>query len=279
MKRIVASALLLLALVCIQPAFAADEKPMTNADVINMVRAKLPESTMLLAVRAAQPDFDTSANGLIKLKSAGVPQSVVEAMISAEGAGGPGAGASAGTAATPMGVDSGTGGGKFNPEEVMLVEAGQAKPMRYLTPQMRQAARALGFGGFASYAVLRGTKATLRITNKQPEFLVAVPSNAQAESYYTLVNLAVRNNGTREIMTGGGYMSYSSGVANDRVVPTTSEKLADQSTAQKDFVIYRIKTTSPMAPGEYAVVLYNSQIKMVGFFTSGMDSFFDFGVD
>jgi len=277
MKQILACALLLLAFACIQPALAADEKPMTNTDVINMVRAKLPESTMLLAVRAAQPNFDTSANDLIKLKSAGVPQSVVEAMISADGAGG--ARADAGTAAVPGGVDSGTGGGRFNPEEVMLVEAGQAKPMRYLTPQMRQAARALGFGGFASYAVLRGTKATQRVTNKQPEFLVAVPSNAQAESYYTLVNLAVRNNGTREIMTGGGYMSYSSGVANDRVVPTISERLADQSKAPKDFVIYRIKTASPLAPGEYAVVLYNSQIKMVGFFTSGMDSYFDFGVD
>jgi len=105
-----------------------------------------------------------------------------------------------------------------------------------------------------------------------------VPANAQAESYYTLVTLAVRKNGTREILTGGGYMSYSTGVANDRVVPTTSEKLADQSAAPKDFVIYRVKTVNPLPPGEYAIVLYNSQIRTVGYFASGADSYFDFGL-
>jgi hypothetical protein len=80
-------------------------------------------------------------------------------------------------------------------------------------------------------------------------------------------------------MVGGGYMSYSSGVAPDRVIATVSERLADQSGAPKGFITYRIKVATPLPAGEYAVVLYNSQIRTVGFFASGLDSYFDFGID
>lgn len=269
MRKTIRTLCLVITCVWLQSAIAESAAPMTNQDVVNMVKAKLPESTIVKAVQAAAPDFDTSANGLIKMKTAGVPQTVIEAMIAAESGGG--------SAVAASGTSAGRGG--FNPEELMLIDAGVTTPMRYLTPQTRHAARAFGWGGVAGYAVLRGPKASLRLKSNQPEFLLAVPSNAQAESYYTLVNLAVRNNGSREIMVGGGYMSYSSGVATDRIIRTTSEKLADQSGAPKDFVIYRIKTESPLPPGEYAMVLYNSQIRAVGYFASGLDSYFDFGVD
>ena len=51
------------------PAAASDDKPMTNQDVINMVKAQLPESTIVMEIQSAKPAFDTSANGLIKLKT------------------------------------------------------------------------------------------------------------------------------------------------------------------------------------------------------------------
>jgi len=35
----------------------------------------------------------------------------------------------------------------------------------------------------------------------------------------------------------------------------------------------------PLAAGEYAFILYNSQVKVVGYFAGGGDSYFDFGVD
>ena len=34
-----------------------------------------------------------------------------------------------------------------------------------------------------------------------------------------------------------------------------------------------------MPSGEYAFVLYNSQVKAIGYFASGLDSYYDFGVD
>jgi len=262
-------------LTCVaQPSIAVDAKPMTNQDVISMVKAKLPNDTIVMAVKAAQPDFDTSADGLIKLQSAGVPADVIEAVIAAQNGGGTPSASPSASAGVPVVLPGG-----WSPEELILIDGGERIPMRYLTPQMRHAVRALGYGGVAQYAVLRGGRASLRLKGPQPEFLLAVPDNAQPDSYFTLVSLAVRKNNSREIMVGGGFMSYSSGVATDRIVATTSERSADQSAAPKDFISYRIKVNSPMPPGEYAVVLYNSQIRTAGFFASGLDSYFDFGVD
>jgi hypothetical protein len=67
-------------------------KPLTNEDVISMVKNLLPESVILSAVKTNDTDFDVSAIGLIALKKAGVSAKVMEAMLSAannkKGAGG-----------------------------------------------------------------------------------------------------------------------------------------------------------------------------------------------
>ncbi len=72
---------------------ARTNKPMTNQDVIKILQAKLSEQTITMAVRAANPGFDTSADGLVKLSTAGVPEGVIKAMIEAKGGGTGSAGA------------------------------------------------------------------------------------------------------------------------------------------------------------------------------------------
>jgi hypothetical protein len=252
---------------------AQKSKPMTNQDVIKMVQAKLSEDTISMAIKAAKPGFDTSADGLVKLSSAGVPDGIIRLIIEAK------SGEGAGAAASPAGSSGAAVAGAFNPEEVVLIDGDKRSTMRYLAPQMRTAARALGFGGVGSYAVLPGTQATLRLKNHQPSFMVAVPTNAQPESYVTLANFAIRKNGTREVQVGGGYMSYSTGVNKDRVMAIAVEKAPDQGKAPKGFILYRVNVSAPLPPGEYAFILYNSQVKVVGYFLGGGDSYFDFGID
>src|SRR2546422_10637783 len=58
-------------------------KPLTNQDVISMVKNLLPESVILSAIKTNDTDFDVSANGLISLKKAGVTAKVMEAMLAA----------------------------------------------------------------------------------------------------------------------------------------------------------------------------------------------------
>lgn len=173
----------------------------------------------------------------------------------------------------------GSGAAGQSPEDVILIQDSERSTMRYLTPTMRTAARALGFGGVGTYAVLRGPRAKLRLKTRTPSFVVAVPRNAQPDSYMTLASFAVRRNGTREVIVGGGYMSYSTGIHQDRIVETAGELLENQTGAPKGFSLFRVTPTQPLPKGKYAVVTYNSQVPVMGWFTAGMDSYYDFGVD
>jgi hypothetical protein len=53
----------------------------TNADVVEMVKAALPESTIILAIQQSEPNFDTSPKALIELSKQGVSQKVMDAML------------------------------------------------------------------------------------------------------------------------------------------------------------------------------------------------------
>lgn len=249
---------------------------LTNADIANLLDAGMGEDVILQSIATSTGKFDTSPNALIKLKKKGASSAVLQALMSPKPAQASNAGEPVAGQGKPVKAAAAVG---LNPEEVQVLQGGQESPMQYIIPEMRTAARALGFGGMASYASLRGSKATRRLPAEGIEFVISVPKNAQAASYLTLANFAVRNNGTREVSTGGGYMSYSSGIAKDRVIPVKSEALVDQSRARDGFILYRVTPERSLPAGEYAVVLYTQEIRTAGFFAQTGNSFFDFGVD
>lgn len=248
----------------------ANAAPMTNADVIKLAKAGLDESIIITAIQNSEPKFDVSSQGLIDLSAAKVPQGVISALIKK----------SAGGGSTVTG-ESSPPADAMKPSDVYLVDGTQTSIMKYLTPQMRTAARAFGFGGVASYSVLRGPAAALRLKNPAPSFLVQVPEQAQTDSYFTLASFAVRGNNSREVMIGGGYMSYSSGIHPDRVIAVKAEKSADQLKVQKGFILYKVTPEKPLAQGEYAVIVYAGELQsLVGsWFTGTGNAYYDFGVD
>jgi hypothetical protein len=256
---------------------ATAQAVMNNAEVAKLVEAGMPDSVILEAIYTAKVHkFDTSAAALVALKNKGASADVLKAVLSPKGAAAPvRVSAAPGAKAQPAAAAA----QGLNPEEVAVVIGGQEQVMQYILPSMRTAARAFGFGGMATYATLSGPKATRRLPGAGLEFIVSVPKNAQPQGYLTLANFAVRKNDTREVMTGGGYMSYSTGIHKDRVVAVTQEALADQSRARDGFVLYRIKPEKDLPAGEYALVLYTAEVRTVGFFAQAANSYFDFGVD
>lgn len=54
---------------------------MTNADVVEMIKAELPESTIILAIQETPSNFDTSPQALIQLKKQGASQKILDAML------------------------------------------------------------------------------------------------------------------------------------------------------------------------------------------------------
>jgi len=55
--------------------------PMTNDDVIKLVKGGLGDATVLQAIDGAEPGFDTSPDGLVKLKQGGVSEAVIQRIL------------------------------------------------------------------------------------------------------------------------------------------------------------------------------------------------------
>jgi len=76
--------LLLLSLLSLSPAAQTAKQPLTNADIIEMSREGVPQSTILLAIQNTPAKFDVSPQGLITLHAAGAGHSrvtVAQALI------------------------------------------------------------------------------------------------------------------------------------------------------------------------------------------------------
>src|ERR1043165_9294652 len=71
-------------LVAIFPlALAQDLAPLTNADVVTMVRAKLPAALIIEKINTSSCTFDTFPSVLAELKYKGVPDEILMAMVQA----------------------------------------------------------------------------------------------------------------------------------------------------------------------------------------------------
>ena len=93
-KRILKLVMPLVFVLALQNFSAAQksQKPLTNADIITMVKNKMPESVVVSAIQSHPAKFDTSTAELIHLKNAGVTENELNAMMAAS-ASGPAAGA------------------------------------------------------------------------------------------------------------------------------------------------------------------------------------------
>ncbi len=83
---------------CLTATAQKSGKPLTNDDVIAMVKKKLPESVIVSAIQSGPSKFDTSSNQLIRLNAAGVTEKELNAILAAAGNGTTGPAASAGGA-------------------------------------------------------------------------------------------------------------------------------------------------------------------------------------
>jgi hypothetical protein len=58
-----------------------DEGPMTNAEVIKLVKAGFKEKTVVLIIASRIPNFDLSSDRMIELKRKGVSENIIVAML------------------------------------------------------------------------------------------------------------------------------------------------------------------------------------------------------
>jgi len=225
----------------------ASAKVINNIEIQKLLTAEMSEDIILTVITTAKDkDFDTSADALTALKKQGATPAIIKAML-----GSPVSMATTAPAST-AGVETTDA---WEPNDVYTVVDGKIEQLNYAPAEIRYATRALGLGGAGAYAVLHGSNAE-RTTSTKPVFLVAVPKNVQAASYFTLANFAVRPNGDREVLIGSANAigSMRVGIVKNRVIPLTATKAADQSKAGKNTVVYEITPTNTLNAGQYALV-------------------------
>ena len=110
MRRIFVLPVLAVILSVMVTAQQPKPKTYTNADVIKMAKAGLDDSTIVLAIQQHPAQYDTSADALVDLKTQGVSQAVINAMLTA-GKGAPAA------AETGSGGDTAGNGSQWHKAE------------------------------------------------------------------------------------------------------------------------------------------------------------------
>ncbi len=250
------------------PTIAQQKKPITNADIVAMVKAELPESTIVVAIQQSPANFDTSPQALIELKTQGVSPKIIEAMLQAGVPTTPAQPARQPQANTPLSNQQPSSSGA-GINGIVLIDATGRTEMKYSSLESRADIGMMDvvnpFKSTKSKATLNGNHAKLRTTTTSPTFEASIANNANPSDQLVLVKLKPKSD-RREIETGraGIIGGVSTGFRKDDIVPITIEEISEQNTSGSFYKRYSIKTVNPLPPGEYALV-------------AGV--YYDFGVD
>jgi hypothetical protein len=275
------------------PAFA--QQPMNNQAVIKMVKAGLSDSIMVSAIQSSPGEYNTSTDGLIALKQAGVDDTVVAAMFAKN----------SGVAASPAAGSATSVPSPANPDDpdapheagIYIYDAkatdhkmSELEPSVYSqgkTGGVWASAMTYGIAKAKTKAVIRSAHSNARVTDPNVSFYFyfektsAGLGNASSPyggttttpNEFTLLRLDVKGD-TRET-TIGKFSAYGSQGGNDdkAVVSFAFEKIRPG--------VYKVTPKAPLPQGEYGFVSA-SGTPMVGYFGAAAASgahVFDFGVD
>ena len=72
-------------------AQTAEENGLTNADIVKMMKAGVPESIIVRAIQTSATPFNTSADALIDLRKHGASEAILGAVLDSRSGTGPGA--------------------------------------------------------------------------------------------------------------------------------------------------------------------------------------------
>ena len=235
-------------LICVVMA-AAQTKPLRNSDVVEMFKAGLPESTIVLSIQRSRSDFDVSPEALIKLKKEGATEKILDAMLRSDSLGGfPGT-----FAEDAFGTSLGS--------SIVLVDGTNRTQLKRMTPTSKtnSAVRAIPYVGIfmkgKTYAVFNGGRSEVRSRTSSPEFEIGISSDLKISDAVYMVRLEPSKDTRRSEVMRMGDLGGSTGVRKKDIVPIKIEELQDRTPQIFGITFYRIKTSTRIPPGEYAIVV------------------------
>nr|WP_121271676.1 hypothetical protein [Pedobacter schmidteae] len=170
----------------------AQTETLTNKTVTDLIKAGLEKSVIITTINNAPARFDVSANGLIALKNAKVPNEIITAMVEKS-----------------SGVSTGTSGasssGKGKPSILNHPHFGN-QPLEKVTAQISTKIRGLGYGGTDVQYQLDGEAAKVRVPAGSPEVSFTINTGNGTVPSLTLYKAEVKK-GSRIAITAKGRLT------------------------------------------------------------------------
>ena len=251
--------LALVSLTLVSATSLTAQEVLTNDSILAMKKAGMSDSLILAKIRTSQTKFDTSTKGLIGLKSAGLSDQIIEAMVGHAGSAGSPPAAAAPAAPVAAAARATTA------KETIFHLTGN----KYVELAAASSSVEFNTSVFDSKTelVLKGKKAPYRISDRKPVFYSTWSAND-----VPLVRLKPgSDHDDRNLkISSGSYAPFGGSIKYG----VRSEDKVDMEAADRDARgLYKLIPKEPLKPGEYGFVLTYG---MAGG-TSGR--VFDFGVD
>jgi hypothetical protein len=251
-------ALTVLGLLLATPGFA--QEVLTNQLVVDMVKAGLSERVVVAKIRTSPTNFDTGTDALIALKKNGVPEKVIEAMMSptaAASAPAPPAGAppAASVAAVPPAA--------MAPARPTVFHVVAGKEVELMVNGIEIQTNRARYAGRSTEAVIAGNKSKYRTQDRQPTFVLTAAPNEMP-----LVRLDPGRN-DRNLKIGSGSSAPYAGGSTRRGI--RSEDLIDVDVERDGRGFYRVRPRAPLAPGEYGFAASRGGTQVSGIYDFGVD--------
>jgi hypothetical protein len=207
--------LFLLFLLLVAPTVAQTRKPLTNDDVLQMVKEGFTEEVIIKAIEANKGDFDTSLPGLRTLRNAGVSEKILNAMLSASSRK-----TEAPTAAAARGLPEEVG--VYLREGEKLIEV-QPEIVNWRTGGILKAMATGGLTGGHVNGTVKNPHSPLQ-TGVPLEFIIRCPEGTSVAEYQLLRLDEKKDRREFRAMTGG--VMHASGGADKNAAPFQFEKIA-----------------------------------------------------
>jgi hypothetical protein len=253
-------ALTVLGLLLATPGFA--QEVLTNQLVVDMLKAGLSERVVVAKIRTSPTNFDTGTDALIALKKNGVPEKVIEAMMSptagASAAPAPPAGAppAASVAAVPPGAMAA-------PARPTVFHVVAGKEVELMVNGIEIQTNRARYAGRSTEAVIAGNKSKYRTQDRQPTFVLTAAPNEMP-----LVRLDPGKN-DRNLKIGSGSSAPYAGGSTRRGI--RSEDLVEVDVERDSRGFYRVRPRAPLAPGEYGFAASRGGTQVSGIYDFGVD--------
>jgi hypothetical protein len=239
------------------------QEVLTNQSIVEMVKAGLSERVIVAKIRTSPTNFDVRTDALIALKKNGVPEKVIEAVLSPSA---PAASAESSppSSAPPAGsvaaVPPAMSPARARPTVFQVVAGKEVELMAAGTELQNNRAPY----SRSNELVLPGNKARYRTPDRQPMFVITSEPNEMP-----LVRLEPGKNDRNLKIGSGSRVPYSGGSSRRGI---RGEDMVDVDAERDSRGFYRIRPRAPLAPGEYGFVSTRGGGSVGG-------SVYDFGVD